>query len=91
MLRQVLLNQVLRRIFGKQDEVNSSVKNKHNEKLQSLYSSVNTMRVIKFKRMRCMIHADRIRKVLVGKPQGKQFPLVHIIVHGKIILKRTGY
>ena len=50
----------------------------HNEELNDLYSSPNIVRVIKSRRMRWAGHAARmevgrgVRKVLVGKPEGKR-------------------
>jgi hypothetical protein len=50
----------------------------HNEELNDLYSSPNTVRVIKSKRMRwaghvaCMEEGRGVQKVLVGKPEGKR-------------------
>jgi hypothetical protein len=49
----------------------------HNEELHNLYSSPNIIRMIKSRRMRCAMHAARIRetrnayRILVGKPEGK--------------------
>jgi len=46
--QRVLENRVLRRIFGpKSDEVTGKWRKLHNEKLNDLYSSYNTVRVIK--------------------------------------------
>jgi hypothetical protein len=46
-------NRVLRSIFGsKRDEVTGEWRKRHNEELRYLYSSPNTMRVIKSRRMR---------------------------------------
>ena len=45
---KVLENTVLRRIFGpKRDEVTSESRKLHNEELNDLYCSPNTVRVIK--------------------------------------------
>ena len=50
----------------------------HNEELNSLYSSLNIVRVIKSRRMRWARHVARmeegrgVHKVLVGKPEGKR-------------------
>jgi hypothetical protein len=43
---------VLRRIFGPKREEDGSWRKLHNDKLHSLYSSPNTVRVIKSRRMR---------------------------------------
>jgi hypothetical protein len=49
----VFENKVLRRIFGpKRDEVTVEWRKLHNEKMNNLYSSPNTVRVIKSRRMR---------------------------------------
>jgi len=50
---RVFENRVLRRIFGpKRDEVTGEWKKLHNEELNDLYSSSNTVRVIKSRKMR---------------------------------------
>ena len=49
----------------------------HNEELNDLYSSPNTVRVLKLRRMRWAGHVARmgerrgVDRVLVGKPEGK--------------------
>jgi hypothetical protein len=46
-------NRVLRRIFGpKRDEVTGDWRKLHNEELHNLYSSPNTIRMIKLRKMR---------------------------------------
>jgi len=69
---------VLRRIFGpRKDEVTGEWRKLHYEKLSGLYSSPNTVRVIKSRRMRwvehvaCMGERIGVCRVLVGKPEGK--------------------
>jgi hypothetical protein len=70
---------VLRRIFGpKRDEVTGGWRKLHNE-LHNLYSSPNTIRMIKSLRMIWAGHAARMgdmrsahRILLVGKPEGKK-------------------
>jgi hypothetical protein len=45
---RVFENRVLRRIFGpKRDEIIDSWRKLHNEELHNLYSSLNTIRLIK--------------------------------------------
>jgi len=68
---------VLRSIFGpKRDEVTREWRKLH-EELNDLYSSPNTVRVIKSRRMRWAGHAARmgegrgVYRVLVGTPEGK--------------------
>ena len=70
---------MLRRIFGpKRDEVTVEWKKLHNEELNNLYSSPNTVRVIKSRRMRWAGHVARmgegrgVYRVLVGKPQRRR-------------------
>jgi hypothetical protein len=75
----VFENKVLRRIFGpRRDEVTGEWRRLHNEELDDLYSSPNTVRVIKSRRMRWAGHVARmgeerrVHRVLVGKPEGKR-------------------
>jgi len=70
---------VLRRIFGsRRDKVTGEWRRLHNEELNDLYSSPNTVRVINSGRMRWAGHVARIGegrrvcRVLVGKPEGKR-------------------
>ena len=72
-------NRVLRRIFGaKRDEVTGEWRKLHNEKLNDLYSSPSSVRVIKPRRVRwaghiaCMWEKRGVCRVLVGKPEGKR-------------------
>jgi len=54
---RVLVNRVLRRIFGhKRDEVTGEWRKLHNEELNDLYSSPNNIRVMKSRRMRWAGH-----------------------------------
>jgi hypothetical protein len=58
----------LRRIFGPKREVNGSWRKLHNDELHSLYSSLNIVRVIKSRRLRCGGHVARMgrRDVFTG-------------------------
>ena len=74
-------NWLLRRIFGpRRDKVTREWRKLHNEELNDLYSSLNTVRVIKLRRMRWVghvVHMEERRdvyRVLVGKPEGKRPP-----------------
>jgi hypothetical protein len=76
---RVLENRVLRRIFGPtRDEMTEGSRQLHNEELHNLYSSPNTIRIIKPRRMRWARHAARIGakrnayRILVGKLEGKR-------------------
>jgi len=69
----------LRRIFGpKRDEVTLEWSKLPNEQLNDVYSSLNTLRVIKSRRMRWVGHVapmgERrdLYRVLMGKPKGKR-------------------
>ena len=69
---------MLRRIFGpKRDGVTGEWRKLHNEELNDLYCSPNTVWVIKSKRMRWAGHVThkgkrrRVHRVLMGKPEGK--------------------
>jgi hypothetical protein len=53
---RVFENRVLRRIFGPKREEDGSWIKLHNDKLHSLYSSANIIRVIKTRRMRWARH-----------------------------------
>jgi hypothetical protein len=69
---------VLRRIFGLKKEEDASWRRLHNDELCSLYSSLNTVRVIKSRRMRWVGHVAHrmegrgVYSVLVGRPKGKR-------------------
>ena len=76
---RVFENRVLRRIFGpKRDGVTGEWRQLHNEELNDLYSSPNIVRVIKSRRVRWAGNVARmeegrdVKKVLVGKPDGKR-------------------
>ena len=71
-------NRALRRILGpKRDEVAGEWRKLHNEEVNDLYSSPNTVGVIK-SRMRwaghvaCMGERRGLYRDLVGKPEGKR-------------------
>jgi hypothetical protein len=85
---RVFENRVLRRIFGLQrDQIIGGCRKLPNEELHNLYSSPNTIRLIKSRSMRWAGHVARMKRernaftILVGKPEGKT-PL-----SGRIILK----
>jgi hypothetical protein len=72
-------NRVLRRIFGpKEEEVVGDWRRLHNEALHNLYTSPNTVRVIKSKRMRCvgqvacMEEMKNAYNIFEGKAEGKR-------------------
>jgi hypothetical protein len=76
---RVFENRVLRRIFGpKRDEVMGEWGKLHSGELRNSYSSPDTTRQIKSRRMRWVGHVARIGerrnmyRVLVGKPKGKR-------------------
>jgi hypothetical protein len=56
---RVFENRVLRRIFGSRREEDGSWRKLHNDKLHSVYSSPNIVRVIKSRRMRWAGHVAR--------------------------------
>jgi len=71
-------NMVLRRIFGpRRDKVMAEWRRLHNEELNDLYSSPNTVRVIKSRRTRWAGHVAHmgeeggVYRVLVGKSEGR--------------------
>ena len=72
-------NRVLRRIFGPtRDGVKGAWRKLRNEELNELYSSPNTLRVIKSRRMRwagrkaCMGEEERRMQGFGGEPEGKR-------------------
>jgi len=86
-------NRVLGRIFGtKSDEVIEKWGKLHNDELNDLYSSSNTVRVIKSRRMRwvgkvaCKGERRGVYRVLVGKHEEKN-NLEDRGVDGRIILR----
>ena len=90
---RVFENRVLRRIFGlRRDGLTGQWRKLHNEELNDLYSSPNIVRVIKSRRRRQARHVARmeegrgVHKVLVGKPEGKNY-WGDQDVDGRIILR----
>jgi len=76
---RVFENRVLRRIFWPgSDEVIQEWRKLHNEELNDLYFSPNTVRVIIPRRMRWAWHVELmgewrgVYRVLVGKPDGRK-------------------
>jgi len=72
-------NRVLRRVFGpKRDEVTVEWRKLHNEELDDLYCSPNTVRVMKIEKNEmdgaCSTYGERrcVYRVLVGKSEGKR-------------------
>jgi hypothetical protein len=75
----VFENRVLRRIFGpKRDEATGDWRRLHNEELNDLHSSPNTLRVIRSRGMRWAGHVARMGekrsayRILVGRPEGRR-------------------
>jgi hypothetical protein len=68
----------LGKIFGPKRDEDGSWRKLHNDKLHSLYSSRNIVRVMKSRRMRWAGHVARmgerraVYRVLVGRPEGKR-------------------
>jgi hypothetical protein len=65
------------RIFGLKREEDGSWRTTHNDELHSPYSSLDIVRVIKSRRMRCVGHGacmvvERGVRFLVGSPEGKR-------------------
>jgi hypothetical protein len=75
---RVFENKVLRRIFGPKREQDGSWRKLHNDELHSLYSSPNTVREIKSRRIRWAGHVAHMRegrgvyKVMTGKLEWKR-------------------
>ena len=76
---RVFENRVLSRTFGPmREQVTREWRKLHNEELNHLYSSSNTVRVTKSRRIRQAGHVERmgerggVYRVLVGKPEGKR-------------------
>jgi hypothetical protein len=76
--RRVFENGVLRRILEPKRKEGGSWRKLHNDELHSLYSSPNTVRVIKSRRMRWAGHVARmgegrcVYRVLVRRPERKR-------------------
>jgi hypothetical protein len=75
----VFQNRVLRRIFGpRRDEVMGDWRKLHNEETHNLYSSPNTIRMIKSNTVRGTRDVARIEEtrnayeILAGKPEEKR-------------------
>ena len=64
--------------FGSKRDANGGLRRLHNEEVYSLYRSPNTVRVIKFRRLRWAGHVARMEegrsafKILTGTPTGKR-------------------
>ena len=75
---RVFENRILRRIFGPKKDENGEWRRLHNEELHSLYRSPNLARMIKYRKLRWVGHATRIKegsspfKILTGKPTGTE-------------------
>ena len=69
---------ILRRIFGPKGYANAEGRTLHNKELHGSYHSPNTIRVIKFRRLRWADHVARTEegrssfKILTGTPTGKK-------------------
>jgi hypothetical protein len=71
---QVFENNILRRIFWPNKDVNGGWRRLHNEELHRLYRSPNILGLIKSRRLRWAVHLARMEegrsafKMLTGKP-----------------------
>jgi hypothetical protein len=78
---RVFENRMLRRILGpKGKKVVGGGRRLHNEELYKLYASLDVIKVIKSRRMRCTGHVAgmgnmrNVYKILFAKPEGKRPP-----------------
>jgi hypothetical protein len=75
---RVFENRVLRKMSGLKREEDGSWRKLHNDELNSLYSSLNIVKVIKSRRMRWAGHIARmgegrgVYRVLVWRPKSKR-------------------
>ena len=71
-------DRILRRIFGPKRDEKGKWRKLHNKELHSLYRSPDTVRVIKYRRLRWAGHVARIEegrsafKILTDSPTGKR-------------------
>jgi hypothetical protein len=85
---------VLRRIFGPKREEDGSWRKLHNDELHRLYSSQNTVRLIKLRRMRWAGHVARmgegrgVYRVWLGGPKARDH-WEDLGVGGRITLRWT--
>jgi hypothetical protein len=89
---RVFENNVLRRIFGpKWDGVTGEWRKLHNEDLNDLYSSINSVQVITSRKMKWAGHVARMEEGRgVHKVLGKPDEIDHMVdqdIYGKIILR----
>jgi len=92
---RVLENRVLRKTFGlKRDQIPGEWRKTRIQELYDLYSSPNTIRMIKSRRMRWVWHVARTEdrrgpyRVLLGEPR-ERGEWEDLDVYGKIILAWT--
>jgi hypothetical protein len=90
---RVIESRVMTRIFGeRRDAVTGEWRKLHSEELRDLYSSPNTIRRIKSRRMRWAEYVARMGEkmnayvILAGKPEGNR-PLGNQDIGGWIILR----
>ena len=74
---RVFENKELRRVFGpKRDAVTGEWRKLHNEELKDLNSLPNIVRVVKSRRMRCVVHVARM-----GEGRGVHWPVPRHVAH----------